>query len=93
MCNVGKGGGIFLTVLALLALFAGPVMAQGQPSDANMAQLDIGDGMVRFDVRGRPLADGVHLGHGGPTVAEARTALIGCGGFFFNSQGAILRRL
>ena len=26
-------------------------------------------------------------------VAGARTALIGCGGFFFNSQGAILRRL
>ena len=26
-------------------------------------------------------------------VADARTALIGCGGFFFNSQGAILRRL
>ena len=26
-------------------------------------------------------------------VANARTALIGCGGFFFNSQGAILRRL
>ncbi len=26
-------------------------------------------------------------------VADARTALIGCGGFFFNSQGAVLRRL
>jgi acetyl-CoA acetyltransferase len=26
-------------------------------------------------------------------VDGARTALIGCGGFFFNSQGAILRRL
>jgi len=26
-------------------------------------------------------------------VAGARTAMIGCGGFFFNSQGAILRRL
>ena len=26
-------------------------------------------------------------------VADAKTALIGCGGFFFNSQGAILRRL
>ena len=26
-------------------------------------------------------------------VPDARTALIGCGGFFFNSQGAILRRL
>jgi acetyl-CoA acetyltransferase len=26
-------------------------------------------------------------------VADASTALIGCGGFFFNSQGAILRRL
>ena len=26
-------------------------------------------------------------------VHEAQTALIGCGGFFFNSQGAILRRL
>jgi len=26
-------------------------------------------------------------------VAGARNALMGCGGFFFNSQGAILRRL
>jgi len=26
-------------------------------------------------------------------VEDAKTALIGCGGFFFNSQGAILRRL
>ena len=26
-------------------------------------------------------------------VANASSALIGCGGFFFNSQGAILRRL
>jgi len=62
MCNVGKGGGrSFWLVITLLALLAGPVMAQGQPSDANMAQLDIGDGMVRFDVRGRPLADVVQL--------------------------------
>jgi acetyl-CoA acetyltransferase len=30
---------------------------------------------------------------GARQVANARTALIGCGGFFFNSQGAILRRL
>ena len=26
-------------------------------------------------------------------LPDARTALIGCGGFFFNSQGAILQRL
>jgi acetyl-CoA acetyltransferase len=26
-------------------------------------------------------------------VQDAKTALIGCGGFFFNSQGAVLRRL
>jgi acetyl-CoA acetyltransferase len=26
-------------------------------------------------------------------VPGARNALIGCGGFFFNSQGAVLRRL
>ena len=26
-------------------------------------------------------------------VHDAKTALIGCGGFFFNSQGAILKRL
>jgi len=33
-------------------------------------------------------------GEGGERqVADARTALIGCGGFFFNSQGAVLRRL
>jgi len=30
---------------------------------------------------------------GARQVANARTALIGCGGFFFNSQGAILQRL
>jgi len=33
-------------------------------------------------------------GEAGPRQVEnARTALIGCGGFFFNSQGALLRRL
>jgi hypothetical protein len=30
---------------------------------------------------------------GARQVADARAALIGCGGFFFNSQGAVLRRL
>jgi acetyl-CoA acetyltransferase len=33
-------------------------------------------------------------GEAGPRqVPNAKTALIGCGGFFFNSQGALLRRL
>ncbi|MHC4952691.1 MAG: type II secretion system protein GspD [Planctomycetota bacterium] len=46
---------------ALLVALASPVMAQGKPTEANMAQLDIGDGRVRFDVRGRALQDVVDL--------------------------------
>ncbi|MHC4974041.1 MAG: type II secretion system protein GspD [Planctomycetota bacterium] len=47
----------WLVAAALLAVFAGPVWAQGQPNESNMAQLDIGDGNVSFDVRGRTLAE------------------------------------
>jgi type IV pilus assembly protein PilQ len=48
--------------LGLLALIlplwsATPVFAQGEPTDANMAQMDIGDGRVTFDVRGRTLGE------------------------------------
>jgi len=42
---------------ALLAVSAAPVWAQSQPNEANMAQLDIGDGKVSFDVRSRTLAE------------------------------------
>ena len=37
---------------ALLVAMSTPVLAQGKPTEANMAQLDISDGRVRFDVRG-----------------------------------------
>jgi type IV pilus assembly protein PilQ len=49
--------------VALLVGLATPatVFAQGKPTEANMAQLDIGDGRVRFDVRGRALRDVVDL--------------------------------
>jgi type IV pilus assembly protein PilQ len=47
----------WLVAAALLAVFSGPVWAQGQPTESNMAQLDIGDGNVSFDVRGRTLAE------------------------------------
>lgn len=47
----------WLVAAALLAVFSGPVWAQGQPNESNMAQLDIGDGNVSFDVRGRTLAE------------------------------------
>ncbi|MHC4452578.1 MAG: hypothetical protein ACYS0E_20955, partial [Planctomycetota bacterium] len=47
--------------VALLVGLTSPVFAQGKPTEANMAQLDIGDGRVRFDVRGRALRDVVDL--------------------------------
>ncbi|MFQ5843646.1 MAG: hypothetical protein ACE5JG_01525, partial [Planctomycetota bacterium] len=49
----------WLGLLALILPFwsAAPVLAQGEPTDANMAQLDIGDGRVTFDVRGRTLGE------------------------------------
>jgi type IV pilus assembly protein PilQ len=52
-----RGAVPWLVAAAVLAVFAGPVQAQGQPTEANMAQLDIGDGKVSFDVRGRTLAE------------------------------------
>ncbi|MFO0690552.1 MAG: thiolase family protein [Myxococcota bacterium] len=65
------------------------------------------NGRVPMNPHGGSLSEGASRGTGhlreavtqlrgdaGPRqVANARTALIGCGGFFFNSQGAILRRL
>lgn len=65
------------------------------------------DGRIPLNPHGGSLSEGatrgsghlreavVQLRHqaGDRQVEGARTALIGCGGFFFNSQGAILRRL
>lgn len=65
------------------------------------------DGRIPMNPHGGSLSEGASRGTGhlreavtqlrgeaGPRqVANARTALIGCGGFFFNSQGALLRRL
>jgi type IV pilus assembly protein PilQ len=50
-----------LATLALLAALAGPAMAQSAPTDMNMAQLDIGDGKVSFDLRARTLSDVVEF--------------------------------
>ena len=49
----------WLGLLAVLLTFlsAAPALAQGEPSEANMAQLDIGDGRVTFDVRGRTFGE------------------------------------
>jgi type II secretory pathway component GspD/PulD (secretin) len=47
----------WLVAAAVLAVCAAPLWAQSQPSEDNMAQLDIGDGKVSFDVRGRTLAE------------------------------------
>jgi len=43
--------------IALLAIVSSPALAQSQPTEENMAQLDIGTGRVSFDVRGRTLSD------------------------------------
>lgn len=65
------------------------------------------DGRVPINPHGGSLSEGATRGSGHlreavmqlrgdageRQVADAKTALIGCGGFFFNSQGAILRRL
>ncbi|MCA9502161.1 MAG: thiolase family protein [Myxococcales bacterium] len=65
------------------------------------------DGRVPMNPHGGSLSEGASRGTGHlreavtqlrgeageRQVADAKTALIGCGGFFFNSQGAILRRL
>ena len=62
MKTLGKPGAVrVLIAAALLVGMAAPVMAQGKPTEANMAQLDIGDGRIRFDVRGRALRDVVDL--------------------------------
>lgn len=65
-------------------------------------------GRVPLNPHGGSLSEGATRGSGhvreavlqlrgdaGPErqVEGAKTALIGCGGFFFNAQGAILRRL
>lgn len=65
------------------------------------------DGRVPINPHGGSLSEGASRGTGHlreavtqlrgeageRQVPDARTALIGCGGFFFNSQGAILKRL
>ena len=45
-----------IAMVAVLA-FGGAAFAQSMPTDANMAQLDVGDGKVTFDVRGRTLGE------------------------------------
>jgi type II secretory pathway component GspD/PulD (secretin) len=58
MRSIRKRGQVpWLVAAALLAVCAVPVWAQSQPSEDNMAQLDIGDGKVSFDVRGRTLTE------------------------------------
>jgi len=57
--KLGTAGRWF--AVALLVGLATPAFGQGKPTEANMAQLDIGDGRVRFDVRGRALRDVVDL--------------------------------
>ena len=57
MTTLKKRGGAPWLIVALLAALAAPVWGQSQPTEANMAQLDIGDGRVTFDVRGRTLAE------------------------------------
>ncbi len=43
---------------ALFVMLASvPVLADSEPTQANMAQIDIGDGKVTFDVRGRQLSE------------------------------------
>ena len=50
-----------VVALALLAALAAPAAAQSKPTEANMAQLDIGDGRVSFDLRARTLSDVVEF--------------------------------
>lgn len=58
MRSMRKRGRVpWLVAAALLAVSAAPTWAQSQPNEANMAQLDIGDGKVSFDVRGRTLTE------------------------------------
>ncbi len=46
-----------IKMTALAVVLCGPVWAQSQPTEANMAQLDIGNGKVSFDIRGRTFAE------------------------------------
>ena len=58
MRSIRKRGQVpWLVAAALLAVFSAPARGQSQPNEANMAQLDIGDGKVSFDVRGRTLTE------------------------------------
>jgi type IV pilus assembly protein PilQ len=50
-----RAGWIRWLAAALIATVASPAWSQSQPTEANMAQLNIGDGKVSFDVRGRTL--------------------------------------
>src|SRR5512134_3473700 len=57
MRTIGKRGGAPWRVAVAMFALAVPALAQSQPSEDNMAQLDIGDGKVSFDVRGRTLTE------------------------------------
>ncbi|NJN14214.1 MAG: hypothetical protein HC813_00680 [Planctomycetes bacterium] len=62
MRNLWMRGAVpWFAALALLGSLVAPALAQSKPTDANMAQLDIGDGIVRFDVRNRSLTDVIDL--------------------------------
>ncbi|MBW2267839.1 MAG: thiolase family protein [Deltaproteobacteria bacterium] len=83
---------------------AGRFMAEHWDEKAGSVLID---GRVPMNPHGGSLSEGATRGSGHlreavtqlrgdagkRQVANARTAIIGCGGFFFNSQGAILRRL
>ncbi|MBW2425835.1 MAG: thiolase family protein [Deltaproteobacteria bacterium] len=83
---------------------AGRFMREHWDDEAGCVMID---GRIPMNPHGGSLSEGASRGTGHlreavtqlrgeageRQVHDAKTALIGCGGFFFNSQGAILRRL
>lgn len=83
---------------------AGRFMQEHWDDEAGSVMID---GRVPMNPHGGSLSEGASRGTGHlreavtqlrgdagqRQVQDAKTALIGCGGFFFNSQGAILKRL
>ena len=71
---------------------AGRVMIEGRvPINPHGGSLS--EGATRGSGHLREAVEQLRGGAEQRQVPDARTALIGCGGFFFNSQGAILQRL